>query len=621
MTELAEPVELTELPGRLQATFVPAEAALALWGVADLTAALRETGLPEGRPGRCRLAVPVDGRVVPASVPVRFADLDHAVPALLALDPGRHPVGESVRSWRAVAGSADGTEGGGRMPAAAHAVLNLEGSAVVSAAALLHQFRQAVAAQAILRTTTIQATLRPYQVHGVAWLCGLPELGGGAVLADEMGLGKTLQAICLLAARRFARPHLVVCPTSLMGNWRRELARFAPDSPVVRHHGSTRELPREFEPGTVVVTSYPVLRKDDALVETDWDVVIFDEAQQIKNPDAQVSRAATRLSAEIRVAMTGTPVENRLEELWAILNVTSPGLLGSRARFRQRFAVPIEQRRSSTAAAVLNKLVAPHLLRRTKAEVAADLPPKQYSTVVCTLSDEQAQLYQQAVEDVFSGGLGHGIERKGRVLALLTSLKQICNHPAQYLHDEVAGPGRSGKFDRASEMLAEIVDENDRALVFTQYRAMGELLSGHLSKALGAGDIPFLHGGLSIDRRDRMVQAFQEDDDGAPILLLSLRAAGFGLNLTRATHVVHYDRWWNPAVEDQATDRAHRIGQQRTLNVHTLVTGGTIEDHIARMHETKREFADVVTGDATALADMSDDELHALLHLDLTAVE
>ncbi|MEU0074316.1 DEAD/DEAH box helicase [Streptomyces sp. NPDC006332] len=617
---------MPELPGRLQATFVPAEGAMAWWGVADLDAAVRDHGLPAGRAATCRLALPEPDRVTPATVDVRFADLDVALSALRALDPDRAAYSASVRAWREAAAlpvekdepyAALST----RMPAAAHAVLNPEGTAITSAAALLHQFRQVVATRGALRSTTVQAELRPYQVHGVAWLRSLPGLGGGAVLADEMGLGKTLQAICLLATRAEGGPHLVICPTSLVGNWRRELARFSPTTPVVSYHGPRRTLPDSFAPGTVVITSYPVLRMDETLGKTGWDVTVFDEAQQIKNPDALVSKAAARLSADVRIAMTGTPVENRLEELWSIFHVTSPGLLGSRARFRQRFATPIEQRRSATAAAALKTLVAPHLLRRTKAEVVAELPAKQYSTVVCTLSDEQARLYRQAVDRAFDDGLGGGIERRGRVLALLTSLKQICNHPAQYLREDIAETGRSGKFDRAAEMLAEIVEDSDRALVFTQYRAMGELLAGHLSDALGTGPVPFLHGGLSTDRRDELVRAFQEDDDAPPVLLLSLRAAGFGLNLTRANHVMHYDRWWNPAVEEQATDRAHRIGQQRTLNVHALVTGGTIEDYIAQMHETKRGFADVVSGNTeAALANMSDEELHAVLELDLGAL-
>ena len=612
---------MAELPGRLQATFVPAEDAIAWWGVAALDETVREHGLPEGRPGVCRLAVADRDGVGPASVPVRFADLDEARQGLLRLDP-RAGVGASVRAWREAVRLLDGDDDaferlGLRMPPAAHAVLNAEGTAIVAAPALLAQFRQAVATQVALSGTSITAKLRPYQVHGVAWLSARPGIGHGGILADEMGLGKTLQAICMLATRRSDRPHLVVCPTSLINNWRRELARFAPAVPVISYHGGNRTLPDSYPPGAVVVTSYPVLRRDEPLTTTVWDVVILDEAQQIKNPEALASRAAARLSATVRIAMTGTPVENRLEEFWSILNVTNPGLLGTRSRFRQRFVGPIEQRHSATAAATLNRLVKPHLLRRTKAEVAADLPPKQYSTIVCTMGNEQARLYREAVDNAFAEGLGAGIERSGRVLALLTALKQICNHPAQYLHEHTAGTGRSGKFDRATEMLAEIVEQNDRVLVFTQYRAMGELLSKHLGTMLDIGPVPFLHGGLSAERRDRLVHAFQEDDHAPPILLLSLRAAGFGLNLTRASHVMHYDRWWNPAVEEQATDRAHRIGQLRRLNVHTLVTGGTIEDYIAQMHENKRGVAEIVSGDThAALARLSDDDLHAVLDLD-----
>jgi SNF2 family DNA or RNA helicase len=606
--------------GCLQATFVPDEGALAWWGVDDITAAAAALGLPEGRPSNCRLGVPVDGRVRARTIRVRLADLDDALPALRALDPAA--VAPSVRAWRdaaALGENADIDALAQRMPAAAHALLNPDGTAIASAPALLTQFRRAVGTRHALSGVRIRATLRPYQIHGVAWLRSLPEHGGGGVLADEMGLGKTLQAICLLALSRQTEPHLVVCPTSLIGNWCRELTRFAPTTSVLAYHGSSRSLPESLPAGAVVVAGYTALRQDGTLTSLDWDVVILDEAQQIKNPEAMVTRAAARLSARLRVAMTGTPVENRFDELWSILNVTNPGVLGSRARFRQRFAIPIESRRSATAAAALKTLVAPYILRRLKADVVSELPPKQYSTVVCTLTEEQVGLYSNAVEQAFSAGLGHGIERKGRVLALLTALKQICNHPAQYLREPCAGQGRSGKFDRAVEMLAEIVDDGDRALVFTQYRLMGELLAQRLAEVLG-GPAPFLHGGLGVGARDDMVRAFQEEQDSPPILLLSLRAAGFGLNLTRAAHVMHYDRWWNPAVEEQATDRAHRIGQHRTLTVHTLVTEGTIEDRIARMHETKRGLADAIAGDTeAALTTMSDEDLHSALELDLGA--
>ncbi|MCK2252506.1 MULTISPECIES: DEAD/DEAH box helicase [unclassified Crossiella] len=592
----------------LQATFIPAEGALAWWGPPDPAAALLAAGLPVGRSAQCRLARPVDGRLTVSPTPVQLVDLDVALPALLGAKARLSP---SARAWQRAAKDLGDTEL--PLPPAAHAVPNAEGTAISSAAALLRQFRQAARTRGELRAAAVRAELRPYQVAGVAWLRSVP---GGGILADEMGLGKTLQAISLLATR--PGPHLVVCPTSLVGNWRRELARFAPDLPVRPYHGPQRTL-GDLVTGPVVVTSYGALRADvEQLAGIGWDTVIFDEAQQVKNPDALASKAAARLTADLRIALTGTPVENRLDELWSILNLTRPGLLGTRGRFRQRFTVPIQQRRSAAAADRLQTLIGPHMLRRTKSEVATDLPPKLYATVACTLTAEQIRLYRDALDRAFSDGLGSGIERRGRILALLTALKQICNHPAQLLGQDGPLPGRSGKFDRATEMLAEIVEDQDRALVFTQYRAMGELLSHHLTETLGGPRIPFLHGGLSADKRDRLVHAFQNEDNAPPILLLSLRAAGFGLNLTRAGHVLHYDRWWNPAVEEQATDRAHRIGQHRVLTVHTLVTGGTVEEHIARMHDRKRALADVVSGDTeTALANLPDDDLHAVLALNL----
>ncbi|MFD4179919.1 DEAD/DEAH box helicase [Rhodococcus sp. NPDC058514] len=612
-------------PGLVQATFIPELGAMAWWGARDVAAEMARLGLPEGRAASCRLAVPVGDAVAPRTVDARLVDLVDVLPALRATVRGEG-AGSSVRAWceaARLAGSDQYARADRRdtlaahMPAAAHAVLSEDESAIHTAAALLSSFISAARTTDDLAAAHIRATLRPYQVHGVAWLSALADTGGG-ILADEMGLGKTLQAICVLATRSELGPHLVVCPTSVVGNWRRELARFAPDVPVIVHHGARRALPAAVNPGTVVLTSYSVLRSDVArLLEKSWDAVIFDEAQQIKNSESLAARAAARLSARIRVAMTGTPVENRLDELWSIFRAANPELLGTRARFRQRFAVPIESRRSATAAARLSALIAPHVLRRTKAEVATELPSKQYSTIACTLSDEQSRLYRNAVDRAFDAGLGSGIARRGNVLALLTTLKQVCNHPEQLLGNGGGLAGRSGKFDRAAEMLSEIVEDGDRALVFTQYRAMGELLSTHLTAELGVGEIPFLHGGLSARSRDRMVLDFQDGPDAAPVLILSLRAAGFGLNLTRASHVMHYDRWWNPAVEDQATDRAHRIGQRRTVNVYTLVTGGTIEDHIASMHESKRALAESISGNSeAALAELADDELRSLLDLD-----
>jgi superfamily II DNA or RNA helicase len=475
----------------------------------------------------------------------------------------------------------------------------------------------------------IHGELRPYQQRGVAWLQRLSELGLGGVLADQMGLGKTVMAIALLASRTQDRPHLVVCPTSVVGNWEREFARFAPDVPVVRHHGPDRAVTRRaFRPGTVVVTSYALLRRDIGLLEdVDWDVVVLDEAQQIKNPASKGARAARALEARTRIAMTGTPIENRLSELWAIVDVTNPGLLGSQRAFNERFAVPVERWHDEHAASRLRQLVAPFVLRRLKSdpEVAVDLPPKQELTVACSLTREQASLYQAAIDNAFGGaGLGAtAFERRGRILALLTALKQICNHPAQYLRDGVDPrtgldrlEGRSGKLARATEVLGEVVDGDERALVFTQFREMGLLLSRHLGSTLGLPEVPFLHGGVPLNARDAMVARFQEDDDAPPILLVSLRAGGTGLNLTRASHVLHFDRWWNPAVEDQATDRAHRIGQTRTVTVHTLVTAGTIEDRIADLLDRKRRLADaVVEAGETWLTELDDAQLRELVEL------
>jgi superfamily II DNA or RNA helicase len=470
------------------------------------------------------------------------------------------------------------------------------------------------------RLVGVDATLRAYQRTGVAWLQALGDLGIGALLADDMGLGKTLQTIALLAGRSGNRPHLVVCPTSVVGNWERELARFAPALPVLRHHGPDRpDDPLGFPAGTVAVTTYGLLRRDvDLLAEVDWDVVVLDEAQQIKNPAARTARAARRLTAASRVALTGTPVENRLSELWSILEFANPGLLGRFAWFRERYAVPVERWRDQAAAAQLRRIAAPFMLRRTKSDpdIAAGLPPKIEATVACTLTREQATLYQAAVSTLLDqDGLGEGIERRGRILKLLTALKQICNHPAHYLSEPGPLAGRSGKLARTTEMLAEVVDAGDRGLVFTQYREMGELLVRHLTTTLGLPSVPFLHGAVARSRRDAMVAGFQ-DGSAPPLMIVSLKAGGTGLNLTAATHVVHYDRWWNPAVEDQATDRAYRIGQDRTVNVHKLVTGGTLEERIATLLDDKRALADAVVGTGeTWLTELSDDDIRALVAL------
>ncbi|AZT95238.1 serine/threonine protein kinase [Brevibacterium aurantiacum] len=624
----------------LQATFVPAEHGFAWWGPQDTAARVADLGLPRGRSARLRLAQPAGSGIAVDDVDVHITDLLTTVDALQSL-LGSGALAPSVRSWRELSAHPDAQT---TLPLAAHAVVNEAETAMMTADAATRRFRQALSTGATLQGRGFTARLRPYQAHGIAWLREHAEAESGALLADEMGLGKTVQAIGLLAARRSQLPHLVVCPTSLVGNWRREIERFAPHLPVRTYHGPTRRLPADLLPGEVVLTSYTLLRSDEDLSARAWDIVVFDEAQNLKNPGTKVTRTAKRLQAHSRIMLTGTPVENSLEELWSILSIADPTILGPRQRFRQRFVGPIQNGRSTRAAKALTELIAPHLLRRTKSAVVDELPPKVNTTLTCTLTPEQIRLYSAAVNDAFHHGFGSGFERNGRVLTLLTALKQICNHPAQYearggtqAKGRTAVPaaardatgdeineltrdsyfGRSGKFDRACEVLSEIVANGERAIVFTQYRAMGDLLSAGIADSLGSGPIPFLHGGLPIARRDKLVHSFQTDDEAPPILILSLRAAGTGLNLTRASHVLHFDRWWNPAVEEQATARAHRIGQRRVLNVHTLIAAGTIEDHIDALHREKQGLAELVTGDSEqALATLPDEQLWNLFALD-----
>ncbi|MGH7746821.1 MAG: DEAD/DEAH box helicase, partial [Candidatus Dormibacteria bacterium] len=438
------------------------------------------------------------------------------------------------------------------------------------------------------------ATLRGYQRRGLTWLVGMCELGLGGCLADDMGLGKTIQVIALHLARGRG-PMLVVCPASLLGNWARELGVFAPSIAVRRYHGEGRNLD-DLAPTEVVLATYGVARHDRAaLAGVPWDLVVADEAQHMKNPQSRTARELRGIPAHARLALTGTPVENRLLDLWSILDWTTPGLLGPLETFRRRIAAPIEQEGDAATAARFGRLVRPFLLRRTKRDpdVAPELPAKTELDVLVPLTAEQASLYEAVVRETLAKiGGSEGIRRRGLVLELLTKLKQICNHPAHFLRETAPLRGRSGKLDALDELLEVIVAEGESALVFTQYVAMARLLEAHLVEQ----GIPtlFLHGGVEVRRRDALVRRFQDGE--APVFLLSLRAGGVGLNLTRATHVVHYDRWWNPAVEDQATDRAHRIGQDRPVQVHRLVAEGTVEDRIAALLRSKRALAEMVVG-------------------------
>ncbi|MFD9697916.1 DEAD/DEAH box helicase [Lentzea sp. NPDC059081] len=451
----------------------------------------------------------------------------------------------------------------------------------------------------IPQPAALHAQLRDYQLHGLRWLAHLTGLGLGACLADDMGLGKTVTLIALHLHRDHPHPTLVVCPASLLGNWEREIRRFAPGTPVTRYHGPHRTLA---ESG-VVLTTYGTMRLDaDALRQHEWGMVVADEAQHVKNPHSGTAKALRSIPAAARVALSGTPVENSLSELWSVLDWTTPGLLGTHRAFRTRWPAPDD---------TLTKVVRPFLLRRRKSDpgVAPELPAKTETDLPVSLTTDQAALYEALTRETLDRiAASDGMARRGLVLTLLTGLKQICNHPSHYLgHDRLRGT--SGKLDLLDELLATIVAEDGAALVFTQYVGMAKLLQQHIEHPT-----LFLHGGTPVAHRERMVDDFQQGR--APVFLLSLKAAGTGLNLTRADHVIHFDRWWNPAVEDQATDRAHRIGQTRPVQVHKLVTEGTVEDRVASLLQDKRDLADAVLhgGDA-ALTELTDAELADLVQL------
>ncbi|HEX7973926.1 MAG TPA: DEAD/DEAH box helicase [Anaerolineales bacterium] len=498
----------------------------------------------------------------------------------------------------------------------------------------------------------LHGQLRPYQRFGYSWLHFLRRWGLGACLADDMGLGKTIQTLALLLFEKeqqgqLPAPTLLVCPTSVVTNWEREVSRFAPALTTLVHQGPGRLRNEEFSAAAravdLVLTSYALVRQDDQVMKSiSWYGVVLDEAQNIKNPAAKQTQMVGRLPAGFRLALTGTPVENRLTELWSIMQFLNPGYLGSRQAFRREFALPIERYSDSQATERLKKLVNPFILRRVKTDprVIQDLPEKQEMKVYCHLTEEQATLYQAVVRDSLQKvESSEGIERRGLVLSLLMQLKQICNHPAQFLHQASPRParrsataaasriggarsgsednlgGRSGKLERLVEMLEETLSVGDRALVFTQYAEMGELLSAYLPQALGTA-VQFLHGGTPANVRDEMVRRFQEDQHAPPVFILSLKAGGTGLNLTRANHVFHFDRWWNPAVEDQATDRAFRIGQTRNVQVHKYITVGTLEEMVDEMIESKKGLAQAIVGSGENwLTELSTEQLREVVQL------
>lgn len=477
---------------------------------------------------------------------------------------------------------------------------------------------------------TVTADLREYQHRGVDWLYWMSENNLGAVLADDMGLGKTLQLLSLLAVEREEhperehRPTLVICPTSVVGNWASESKKFVPDLNVVVHHGPHRlngnELIDQARAADLVVTSYGVITRDFLLLgKVDFDRVVLDEAQAIKNSATRVSKAVRSLPSRQRVALTGTPVENRLSEMRSILDFCNPGVLGSASFFRNHFAKAIEREHDEDMTERLRQLTAPFILRRLKTDptIIDDLPDKTEQIIRVDMTTEQAALYTALVDDVQKQLTQRkGMSRKGLVLASITRIKQICNHPAHFLGDGSAvqekGRHRSGKVAALMDLLDDAVRDGRRTLIFTQYTAFGRILAPYLSDYLGA-DIPFLHGGVSKTGRDRMVERFQAED-GPPAMLLSLKAGGTGLNLTAASIVVHMDRWWNPAVENQATDRAFRIGQQKNVDVFKMITAGTMEESIQDILDGKMHLASAIVGEGEGwITELDSEELAMLM--------
>lgn len=522
-------------------------------------------------------------------------------------------------------------------------------------------------------------TLRPYQFRGYSWLSFLRQLGIGACLADDMGLGKTIQTLALIqydleqveegaagredsklisvpnvstaptapnvsnastasnvstapnAAKPVAtKPVLLVCPTSVINNWKKEAARFTPELSVMVHHGTSRKKEEEFKKEamkhSIVISSYGLLQRDATFLKgVPWAGVVLDEAQNIKNPETKQAKAARALEADYRIALTGTPVENNVGDLWSIMEFLNPGFLGSQAGFKRNFFIPIQAERDPEAARRLKEITSPFILRRLKTDssIISDLPEKMEMKTYCTLTKEQASLYAAVLEDIeeaIEEADEEGIQRKGIILSALSRLKQVCNHPAQFLKDNSGIPGRSGKLERITEMLDVVLENGEKALVFTQFAEMGKILKEHLQASFGC-EVLFLHGGVPRTQRDRMLELFQEGKEYLPIFVLSLKAGGTGLNLTGANHVFHFDRWWNPAVENQATDRAFRIGQTKNVEVHKFICAGTLEEKIDEIIEHKVQVAENVVGTGESwLTELSNEELKDIFTLREEAV-
>ncbi len=501
-------------------------------------------------------------------------------------------------------------------------------------AAMLAKLRDQSHLEPVDNPPGLQAELREYQKRGVAWLAFLESLGLCGCLADDMGLGKTIQIIARLLHEQAEEdrqpPTLLIAPTSVLGNWRKEIERFAPQLQTLIHHGADRCKDAEaFAEAVldkdVVIVSYNLVLRDTALLSSiRWHRVVLDEAQNIKNPEAKQTKAILKLDARSRLALTGTPVENRLLDLWSIFNFLNPGYLGKQAGFRKHFETPIQRDRNPAKSAQLKRLVEPFILRRVKSDptIIKDLPDKVENKQYCNLSREQASLYEAVVRDVAKQlEEAEGIQRQGLMLSTLMKLKQICNHPAQFLQDDSPfEPSRSHKLERLSDMMADVLAEGESALIFTQFTEIGARLERHFTAHLGCQTY-YLHGGTSRPKREQMITRFQDPESPPAVFVLSLKAGGVGITLTRANHVFHFDRWWNPAVEDQATDRAFRIGQTRNVFVHKFLTLGTLEERIDQMIEDKKKVAGAIVGnDESWLAKLDNESFKQLIALNRATI-
>ncbi len=465
----------------------------------------------------------------------------------------------------------------------------------------------------------LKGELRPYQMTGLKWLWTNVSKGFGVCMADDMGLGKTIQVISLILKMKeeksLDKPVLVICPTTLIGNWMKELQMFAPSLDAVVYHGAERQLDVKHD---VILTTYAIMRIDvEELKKQQWGMVIVDEAQNIKNPDTAQTLAIKMLKSDVKVAMTGTPVENRLTELWSIFDFINTGYLGSLRDFQKSYAIPIERFKENSRAAKLKMSISPFVLRRLKTDkhVITDLPEKMVINDYCYLSKSQAVLYEKTLNEMMEKISGFtGINRRGNIFKLITALKQICNHPYQFLKGGEMGKELSGKMDKCISTVQSILDNNEKTLIFTQYKEMGDILCKVISEECNTNPL-FFHGSLTVPQREELIEKFQNDDD-TKVMILSLKAGGTGLNLTSATNVIHYDLWWNPAVEDQATDRTYRIGQDKNVMVHRMITLGTFEEKIDEMLKSKKELADLAVYEGEKIiTELSDEEIYQIFTL------